>query len=335
MIDMVDSTVGTQDGWTPFGRCAIFVCDIISYGDPDRVDHIQRYLRQELYKSLRWAFDDSGTPFDACYCEDRGDGAIVIPPPKTTIDILLLSVVQRLDAALRRQHELASAIARIRLRVGVHAGEIHPDEHGLAGAALNHAFRILEAPEVKQLANYHKARLSIIVSSQVYDDVIRHAIGSIDPTVYQRVDFQSKETKATAWIQLLGATNRPPEMALTELHSAQLLDSTYPPDISAQTDSCSVRNNPSNNLFELVEYLLDLPLMTTERGRDQVVNALRDDISRMIPRQAEARLDTYCIVQTCIDHPAGLEELIMVIRRFVGSSVTVDQVERLVTYLSA
>jgi hypothetical protein len=334
VIDMVADVDRSEGPWTPSGRCTIFVCDIASYGDPDRVDYVQRYLREELYKSLAWAFDESRIPFDACYHEDRGDGAIVIPPPGTGINIVLSSVVQRIDAALRRQHELASPVARIQLRVGIHAGEIHPDDHGLAGTALNHAFRILEAPEFKQLANGRAARLSIIVSSQVYDDVDRHGMGSIDPTVYQPIAVQSKETKTTSWVQLLGGTRQPPGTALTELHSTVPRSNGNPPEIDVRTGSCTACSISPHMLFELVEHLLDLPLMTTERGRDQVVNALRDDISRMIPRQPEARLDTYCIVRTCIDHPGGLEELIATLRSFVGGSVTVEQIERVVTHLS-
>jgi hypothetical protein len=333
VIDMVAGTDRPKDPQTPFGRSTIFVCDIAASGDPDRVDYVQRYLREELYKSLSWAFDEAGTPFDVCYCEDRGDGAIVIPPACVGIDIILSSVVPKLDAALRRQHELASPLARIRLRAGVHAGEIHPDDHGIAGTALNHAFRILDAPEFKRVVDDHTARLSIIVSSQVYDDVVRHAMGSIDPTVYQPIELRWKETETTGWVRLLGGTAQSPGTALTEFHSAVLSRNGKPPEIDARTGSYTTYADSPSLLFELVKQLLDLPLMTTERGRDQVVRALRDDISRMVPRQPEARLDTYCIVQTCGDYPGGLEELIAIIRRFAGGSFTVEQVERVVAQL--
>lgn len=328
---MAHVTDRPRRGWTPAGRCIIFVCDIVGFGDPNRVDHIQCHLREELYTRLRRAFDDSDTPFDDCYLEDRGDGAIVIPPPDASIATLLSSMIERLDAELRRQNQVASPIACLRLRAALHAGEIYPDDHGIAGTAVNHAFRILEGPGFKQRVKDSSARLSVIVSAQVYDDVVRHAMGLLDPAVYQPIDIESKETKTTGWMRQLGLRTELAEVPKTGQDPAV---PTWPgdqPGIDARIDGNPILDLSPDELSEIVELLLDIPLMATERGRDQVVDALRDDIARMISRQPQARLDTHCIVQTCRDHAGGLPELLAAIRRFVGRSTSLLRVEQIVT----
>ena len=43
-----------------------------------------------------------------------------------------------------------------------------------------------------------------IASDHVYDSVVRHAAGLVDPTTFRRVRFQVKESKITSWIHLAG-----------------------------------------------------------------------------------------------------------------------------------
>ena len=336
VIKVAQDPGSSAHGWTPSGRCVIFVCDIIAFGRSDRVDHIQRHLRQELYARLSRAFDDAGTPFGDCYHENRGDGAIVIPPPRTTVATMLSPLIELLDAELRRQNEVASSVASIRLRVALHSGEVHPDDHGIAGTAVNHAFRLLEAPAFKHLVEDSRARLSVIVSNQVYDDVIRHAMGLIDPVDYQHLEIESKETRTTGWVRLLGASRAElANVTRTEMTPTVPRSWTRPPtdrqlDIDMRTDGAAVPDVSLNEQFEIVEQLLELPFMGTERGRDQVVGALRGDISRMIHRHSAARLDTYSIVRTCLDHPGGIQELLTTIHRFAGDATPLQRIERIV-----
>ena len=86
-----------------------------------------------------------GIAWTACYCEDRGDGALILVPPEVPKSLLVVHVAEELSSVLRSRSEAQPPESRIRVRLVVHAGEVHRDEYGVAGTAINVAFRLLEA----------------------------------------------------------------------------------------------------------------------------------------------------------------------------------------------
>ncbi|MFJ6672708.1 RICIN domain-containing protein [Actinosynnema sp. NPDC091369] len=157
-------------------------------------------VRNVLYRSLRRAFDDSGIPWDACHREDRGDGVFLLVPP----DVPKTLVVERLpgalaealaehDSAVRREGE------RVRVRMAVHAGEVHPDRQGFTSASINLAFRLVEAPQLKSAPAGSPGVPALVLSSWCYDEVAWHS-RVLDPRTFRRVDVAVKGTTATAWI---------------------------------------------------------------------------------------------------------------------------------------
>ena len=91
--------------------------------------------------------------------------------------------------------------AQIRLRMVIHAGEIVQDEYGVAGTALNLAFRLLEAGPLKAALRSSAGVLAAIASQWYFDEVIRNDPASA-PESYRPVRISVKETQATAWICL-------------------------------------------------------------------------------------------------------------------------------------
>jgi hypothetical protein len=86
---------------------------------------------------------------------DRGDGVLVLIRPTDEVPktFLLSRVVPELarlvaDYNLRLPTE-AWQQRSIRLRVAVHAGEVHYDGLGYSGEVLDIAFRLLDAPQFK------------------------------------------------------------------------------------------------------------------------------------------------------------------------------------------
>ena len=96
----------------------------------------------------RWleAFAESGIGWDSCVSEDRGDGALILIPPEVPKTLLVTGLPGMLAAAVSGHNTGSSVPERMRLRVALHAGEVYRDAHGVAGAAVNHAFRLAEAP---------------------------------------------------------------------------------------------------------------------------------------------------------------------------------------------
>jgi hypothetical protein len=202
-------------GWMPNGLCSLFVCDVASFGDPARDDLDRATVRTAFYVGLRRSFDGAEIPYWTCYREDRGDGALMAVPPLADTSILLTTLIERLRAEIRRHNHVSALTAQLRLRVAVHTGVVHSDGEGLVGTAVNHAFRLLDAEQLKLTLRKTGADLVLIASQRVYDDVIRQGLGLVDPSEYQRIVVGVKETVTPAWIRVPGTGTPIPAIAPT------------------------------------------------------------------------------------------------------------------------
>jgi hypothetical protein len=179
----------------------IVVVDVESFGDPQRTNAHQAAVRDGLYRTLETAFSRSEIPWEESYQEDRGDGALILVSPNIPKNRLVESLPHALIAALREHNAIYRHEARIRLRMALHAGEVHRDNHGVVGTSINHAFRLLEAAELKSALAQSQGTLAIATSSTFYDEVVRHSAAS-NPAGFQPIRISVKETAATAWIYL-------------------------------------------------------------------------------------------------------------------------------------
>jgi hypothetical protein len=303
--------------WHPSGHCAIVGCDIAGFGDPARTDDVRRHMRDALYRHLGASLTAAGVSLADCYWEDRGDGALIALGPRVEVEPVLVDVADRLRAELGRYNRVASEIARIRLRMSVHTGEAVFDGHGLVGTAVNHTFRILDAPAFKEALARADAWFGVCVSERVWDDVVRHARGRIVPEDYRRIEVSVKETGGAAWIRVPGAPGCP--------ESSQDLAATGSPQ-TAPPPPAAAPGRPA--IFELVDRMLEVPLLASPQGRDQVVAALRRDVAAAVTRQTGARMDCFAILTTCLDYPGGLKELVDVAKGLAGESLSVHRLEQ-------
>lgn len=178
---------------------ALIAVDITGFGDPDRNDEVQVFVRQCLYDLLKDAFIAARVPWRRCRREDRGDGVFIVVPSDVSTTLLLDSLVYHLRTGLRRHNRLASGAAQIRLRMAVHAGYIHVDPHGVSGQAIIRLFRMLEAPEFKRVFAAAGTELGLITSDYLYDELIGQCPGLIEPSAYLPVEVSLKETHTLAW----------------------------------------------------------------------------------------------------------------------------------------
>lgn len=180
---------------------AIMVVDVEGFGGPDRTNLNQLAVREALYAALPRAFTESGIGWDNCANEDRGDGALILIPPEVPKAHLVASLPGALAGAVSRHNAGSSAPERIRLRVALHAGEVYSDAHGVAGAAVNHAFRLAEAPALRSALAATSGVLAVILSDWFFTEVARHDPAAV-PGAYRRVQVIVKETTATGWIRV-------------------------------------------------------------------------------------------------------------------------------------
>ena len=183
------------------GELALAAVDISAFGNPCRDDEIQLHLRRALYHHLADAFAMTRLPWQACYREDRGDGALIVAPPEVEPTDMLDPLAHHLAVLLRRSNKMASDTARLRLRMAVHTGRIHGDECGITGRALVHLFRLLDAPAFKRALNASQADLGVIVSDHLYGEAKAHG-GFFNTAAYQRLAIRSKETRTVGWLWL-------------------------------------------------------------------------------------------------------------------------------------
>ena len=175
-----------------------------------RSDHVKARLRQALYDLLERALhvggltDEEYDPF-----LDRGDGALTLihPVDHALQARLLTDTVPELGRLLAR-HNAQRSDHRFRLRVVVHAGQVHYDHRGCFGEALDLAFRLLEAPQLKQTLRLTNAPLVLVVSENLYRSVVRNDHTGIDERTFTpRVTTKINGRLHHGWVIKPGPTN--------------------------------------------------------------------------------------------------------------------------------
>ena len=149
-------------------------------------------------------FDASEVPWSTCVHEDRGDGTLTVVPPEVPTISLVDPLIALLAAKLKRYNRRAGESVRIQLRVALNVGPVSPDPQGLHGLSLIHAARMLEARSLKDKLTATRADLGFVASAHVYDTVIRHATGLVEPDAYQKIRTRVKESTITGWMYLAG-----------------------------------------------------------------------------------------------------------------------------------
>ncbi|OXM54957.1 tetratricopeptide repeat protein [Amycolatopsis alba] len=158
-------------------------------------------MRDGLYRALPQALGNVGVTWTECDHEDRGDGVLVAIPPTVAKSVLVEVFPDELAAALLEHNRAHVAEEQIKLRVALHAGEVHYDDHGVTGESVNLAFRLLDAPALKDVLARSVGVLAFITSSWFFDEVVQHSRAD-NRDMYYRATVEIKETKTVGWICL-------------------------------------------------------------------------------------------------------------------------------------
>ncbi len=278
----------------------IMAVDIAGYNDPRRTTAHRLVVHEGFWKIMRTAFADAGIPWDTLFRENTGDGVMIHLPTEVAKADLVAELPDRMLAELRRYNEVHAEEANVRLRVALHAGEVYQGSHGTVSDANSHAFRLLDATEVKVALKESKAVLALVVSNTFYQDVVR-ADPAADALSYRRIPIENKETKTEAWLRLLGAvTNGFPVPAA--------------PDFPA-----------------LVAALLAVPCVRKTESRQLLLELFpRREIADLVPHHAEDRLHVIALARTCLRFDGGLRDLLDTIRTIEAESPQVTALAAIV-----
>lgn len=183
----------------PAMHTTLAAIDIAAFGDRRRDDEIQLRLRRQMYALVAEACAMGSLPWWDCHREDRGDGALFVAPQQVPAELFLDPLAHHLTAVLRRYNRLAGDTVRLRLRLAVHSGLVHHDDHGVAGHAVVHLFRLLESGAFKRALDGAATDFGLIVSDRLYGDITGRNGSLIDAGAYRELRVTSKETRTRAW----------------------------------------------------------------------------------------------------------------------------------------
>jgi hypothetical protein len=190
--------------------------DVAGFTRPERKLAHQVAVREGLYKVLEEAFTKARVDWAACDWEDRGDGAMILVPADVPAVVLADELLDRIVSALRDHNAVHAREAEIQLRLVLHSGQVEKDAAGVAGRALNYAFRLLAAPVPKQSLRESGGLLAVVVSEHFYTEVISQRPAAA-PDTYERIRAEYDGFGADAWLRLLGQPagappDEPPEV---------------------------------------------------------------------------------------------------------------------------
>jgi PAS domain S-box-containing protein len=182
----------------------ILALDIQGFGRLDRSNPARVRMRTGLHRILQNALTAAGIHPESAEQSEYGDGILVLLDPQISKARLLYPFLPRLVSGLGQYNGAAPDGERLRLRVVVHAGELLRDGYGMTGEDLVLAFRLLDSDLVRARLAQAGEDLVLVVSDLIYQGVVKHGYGGIDPGVFQPRWITAKETSARAWLHLPG-----------------------------------------------------------------------------------------------------------------------------------
>jgi hypothetical protein len=189
---------------------SIIAVDIEHSTGPLRTNPVREELRQAIHALLTEAMCIAGIgeehrdPF-----VDRGDGILgLVHPvddvPKTRLLYPLIPALTGLLAARSSGLPEADRARRaLRLRVVVHAGEVHLDGTSTFGEDVDLACRLLDAQQLKGCLKDTSAPLVLVVSEYIYREIVRHEYDGIAEASFRpRVRVSLAGRNHRGWVHI-------------------------------------------------------------------------------------------------------------------------------------
>jgi CRP-like cAMP-binding protein len=187
-------------------NCTVILIDIADYSARARSDQDRRKIRSVLYQILQSLFENADFRQHDYHQEDRGDGVLLVIPPRVPTSTIVDYLLSDLVSLLRQHNKTARPATRIQMRIALHVGPVVSDAHGVDGRAIIHTARLLDAPALKRDLARSGADLGFITSDFVYGTIIQPNPGHADPAAYHRLRCQVKKEPIDAWVYLARTT---------------------------------------------------------------------------------------------------------------------------------
>ncbi|MFE7512368.1 hypothetical protein ACFU8I_14305 [Streptomyces sp. NPDC057540] len=164
--------------------------------------------RAAMYAAFDEAYGSVGVEPGTFHQEDRGDGILAALRPDVPPTLMVGRWIDTLYESLRAHNKGRSR--RLRLRIGMNAGLVAQDAHGLVGRAVDLAARLCDsAPARRIMAESPDVDLLVVVSDWLYGNVVAEGGRYVEPAHYRPARIRSKETDETAWFHVPRRTAPP------------------------------------------------------------------------------------------------------------------------------
>jgi hypothetical protein len=186
-----------------FDRRLLVAVDAAGYGTGTDQEHLA--VQSGLPAVLDAAAARANLKRDRWMTQQAGDGELAILPRDEPEPVVVDQYVRYLDEALTAHNANPASRRKLRLRMAIHFGSAMPADNGYAGQGVVAVSRLVESAAVKEaLAAAPQACLAVILSRQVFDDVVRQGHVSVPATDFAKVSVRVKEFQDEAWVKVVG-----------------------------------------------------------------------------------------------------------------------------------
>ncbi|MEU5384555.1 hypothetical protein ACFVT9_21520 [Kitasatospora cineracea] len=186
-----------------FARRLLLSVDVMGYGRRDDREHadVQRALLMVLNEAARAV----GLDRLDWSRQGAGDSEFAVLPDQVSEPVVVDDFVTELHAALRYYNHGRLPDFRMRLRLAIHFGAAMEAENGYAGQGVVRVNRLVESdPPHIALEQDGEALLAVIVSDEVYRDVVVQRHTKLTERDFREVVVDKKETEVRAWLRVPG-----------------------------------------------------------------------------------------------------------------------------------
>jgi hypothetical protein len=198
------AAVASLDDQRPAGPVYRSIMAFDLEGSTMRTNPVKGELRRVMYDLLGHSLEAvaiTGNRLEPL--TDRGDGILLLirahdEVPKT---VLLDRLIPLLTTLLTEYNAQAAQPAlRMRLRAVVHAGEVHMDDRGCYGAAIDVAIRLLDSQRVKKALKQAAAPLVLVISDEIHSGIVCH--GYVDASTYFPIWARVGKRRHRGWVHV-------------------------------------------------------------------------------------------------------------------------------------
>jgi tetratricopeptide (TPR) repeat protein len=174
-----------------------------------------------VHEALRLAGESIAVPIDRWKMHAAGDGALIVFPAEIDESAMIAAITRTLATELGRYNKVQPAGDRLRVRLSIAQGTLHATPFGFSDDVTIGVARLVNCSVLRAaLVGYPASDVALIVSEDVFLDVIAHERHGLRVRSFWPVVAADKEFQAPAWIHVpdrASGPSRPPGADLSRL----------------------------------------------------------------------------------------------------------------------